>query len=454
MSPTGVRSKLFVFVVVALLAGPAYAQPAQSGVEAALQLSFGEAVTLAAEGPAARLAAGQLTLAQGQLGAASAFVSGSLSAGYTRDLTPDTDGNPDAGSFDPVTAAATFNVLPFGDAADAAKGAEWAVQEAEASLEAAHAAAVVDAATAYLGALRLGQEAEALEAAVGVAETALEATRTRLDAGAASTADLLDAEISLSQAQNDLAEVALEEDQALAALAQTLGVSVTEVKGEPPRVTLPELGDAAALLENRADVLAARLGVESANLERAAALRGALPSGSAGLSYGTDDVQVGAGFSTDSFGPSLEFSYDPDGLPGEPDEPLEPGLSARVGVSIPLDSGVGASLGVAETAVTNAELLLTQTRAQAALELQAAQNQLTTTENSLAAGRALVEQRQLALTTTRTRLRLGLVPAYEVERAEADLLAARVQRGRLEDNVLLARLILLQTLALDPLEVF
>ena len=209
-----------------------------------------------------------------------------------------------------------------------------------------------------------------------------------------------------------------------------------------------------ARLENRADVVSARLTVENAVQARAAALRGALPSGSVGLSYGDDDVQVGAGFSTESLQPSLEFSYDPDGLPGEPGEPSEPGLSARVGVSIPLDSGVGANLAVVETAVANAELLLEQTRAQAALELQAARNQLETTENSLAAGRALVGQRELSLETTRTRLRLGLVPALEVERAEAELLAARVERGRLEDNALLARLILLQTLAISPLEVF
>lgn len=224
--------------------------------------------------------------------------------------------------------------------------------------------------------------------------------------------------------------------------------------GEPPSVTLPKLGDVAALLENRADVLSPRLGVESASLERAAALRNSLPSGSAGLSYGTDDVQFGAGFSTKDFQPSLELSYDPNGLPGELDEPAEPGLSASVGVSIPLDSGVRASLAVVETAVTNAELLLTQTSAHARLALQAAQNQLTTTGNSLAAGRALVEQRRLALETTRIRLRLGLIPAYEVERAEADLLGAQVQRGQLEDNVLLARFILLQTSALDPTEVF
>lgn len=430
-------------LVWAGLGGVAYAQP---GVK---PLSFPQAMTLAAAAPAVRLAEGALELARGQLGAASAFVSGGLSAGYTQNLTPDQEG-----SFDPVTATATLNVLPFGDAADAAKQAEWAVQEAEAALDAARAAAVVETATGYLEALRLGQEENALEAAVGVAETALEATQTRREAGAASTADLLNVQIALSGAQNDLAEVALGEDQALAALSQTLGVNVAAVAGEPPTVTLPTLENLQTLLETRADVLAARLAVERANLARAAALRGALPSGSVGLGYGDGDLQLGAGFSTESFQPSLKLSYDPDGLPGEPTEPTEPGLSASVGVSIPLDSGVGADLSVAETALRNAELGLEQARAQAALELQAVQNQLVTTENSLAAGRALVEQRQLALETTRTRLRLGLVPAYEVERAEAELLDARVQRGRLEDNVLLARLLLLQTLALDPAEVF
>ncbi len=442
-----------VLTGVAALLGAALAQSAPA------PLSFVQAVTLAADSPAVRLAAGQLELARGELGAASAFISGELSAGYTRDLTPDIDGNSgagdfDAGDFDPVTAAATLNVLPFGDAADAAREAERAVRAAEAALEAEKAEAVVTAATAYLEALRLAQEENALEAAVGVAETALEATRTRLAVGAASDADLLDAEIALSGAQNDLAEVALEEAQALAALAQTLGIGVAAVGGEPPDVALPELGDVTARLEGRADVVSARLAVENASLARAAALRGALPSGSVGLSYGNDDARVGAGFSTESLQPSLEFSYDPDGLPGDLNEPSEPGLSARVGVSIPLDSGVGANLAVAETAVANAELLLEQTRAQAALEQQAARNQLETTENSLAAGRALVAQRELSLETTRTRLRLGLVPALEVERAEAELLAARVERGRLEDNALLARLILLQTLAISPLEVF
>lgn len=122
------------------LSGVACAQPASAP-------SFLQAVTLAEGGPAVRLAAGQLELARGELGAASAFVSGELSAGYARNLTPEAGEDFGAGDFDPVTARATLNVLPFGDAADAAREAERAVRAAESALEAARADAVVAAST-------------------------------------------------------------------------------------------------------------------------------------------------------------------------------------------------------------------------------------------------------------------------------------------------------------------
>lgn len=452
-----VFKSVFVTMTISLMivryGGLVNAQPATQ-VEGVHRLSFEQAVALAADSPAVQIAAGQLTLAQHQLNEASALVSGGLIAGYTQSWTPEVEDAPNAGSYDPITATANLNVVPYGDAADAALRAEWTVRQAGATLEATRADAVVDVATTYLEALRYSQEKKALEAAVGVAQTALEATRTRLEAGAANDADLLDAQIALSQAQNDLAVVALEEDQALAVLAQTLGVSVTAVAGEPPNVALPELGDTTARIETRSDVVSARLEVQSAALERSAALRSVLPTGSVGLSYSTTGVELGAGFSTESYQPSFEASYDPDGPPGElMGEASGEGLSAQLSLSIPLDSSLGATLAVAETAAANAELVLGQTRAQARLELQAARSQLTTSRNSLAAARALVEQRRQSLDTTRTRLSLGLVPTFEVESAEAGLLGAQVQLDRLEDDVLLAQLILLQTLALNPMEV-
>lgn len=416
------------------------------------QISFDQAVKMVTDSPAVQLAAGQLTLAQHQFGEASAFVSGGLSAGYTRSSGGGGgEGGPlDAGGLEPITATATFNVVPYGEAADSARQARWGVQLAEAMLEATEAANVVVVVTQYLDALRYSQEEAALIAATEVARTALAAARTRLEVGAANTADLLASEIALSQAQNDLAEIALERDQALASLSQTLGVSVAAVEGEPPRITLPDLGDTDARFETRSDVLSARLEVLSAELNRSAALRSVLPTGSAGVGYRDGSVALGAGFGTDTFQPSLEASYDPD---GSLDDPTGAGLRAQFSVTIPLDSGSGASLAAAEAAEANARLELEQTLAQADLDLQATQNQLVTTQNSLTAAGALVEQRQQSLETTRTRLELGLVPAYEVESAEASLLGAQVQLKRLEDNVLLAQLILLQTLGMNPLAV-
>lgn len=362
-----------LMVFVGLVQCGAVASLLPSNLEETLQLSFGQAVTLAADSPAVQLAAGQLTLAQHQFVEASALVSGSLSAGYTRNSRSESAGGDslDGGGIEPVTATATFNVVPYGESADSVTRARWGVQVAEATLAATDAATVIDVVTQYLDALRYSQEEAALIAAAEVARTALAATQTRLEAGAANTADLLAAEIALSQAQNDLAEIALEQDQALASLSQTLGVGVASVEGEPPDVTLPELGDTDARLETRSDVLSARLEVLSAELGRSAALRSVLPTGSAGVGYREGSVALGAGFGTDTFQPSLEASYDPD---GSLDDPTGATLSAQLSVTIPLNSGSGASLAAAEAAEANARLGLEQTHAQAELELQAAQN--------------------------------------------------------------------------------
>lgn len=415
-------------------------------------LSFEQAVTLASESPAVQLAEGQLEFAREQLGAASGVVSASLSTDYIQTYRPATadESATSTGNFGAVTVEASLNVVPYGDVSDSVTRAEWAVENAEAALEDTEADAVVNIATQYLEALRYSQEEEAAAAAVGVAQTALEATQTRLSAGAASDADLLDAQIALSEAQNDLAEVALEQDQALATLSQTLGVSVTAVSGEPPTATLPELGNTNALLADRSDVRSATLAVQEAELSASAALRDVLPSGGVSASYSTSGTTLGAGIGTETYQPSVSLAYDPDGsTTGATSE----GLSAQIGLSIPLNSGSGSGLAAAQTAVSNAQRQLEQTRAQAELELQAARNQLATAQNSLDAAQALVQQRQQSLETTRTRLELGLVAAFEVESAEASLLDAQVQFARLQDSVLTAQLSLLQTLSLDPSEV-
>lgn len=414
-------------------------------------LSFDRAVELSTESPSVQLAEGQLEVARQQLQAASGVVSASLSADYTQSYVPASADSAatSAGDFGAITAEASLNVVPYGDGADAVTLAEWNVEEAERTLEDARSDAVVEVAEQYLDALRYSQEEEYYQAAVNVAETALEATQTRLEAGAASEADVLDAEINLSEAQNDLAEVALEQDQALATLAQTLNVNVSSVSGEPPSVTLQDLGETEKLLADRSDVASARLDVQEAELTVNANVRDVMPSGSLSAGYRSDGVTVGAGIGTETYQPSLSVAYDPDGSTTEAPD----GISAQVSVSIPLESGSGATLAAAETSLENARQQLEQVQSQAELELQAAQNQLTTASNSLDSAQALVEQRRQSLETTRTRAELGLVASYEVESAEASLLGAEVDLARLQDNVLLAQLGLLQTLSLDPAEV-
>ena len=166
---------------------------------------------------------------------------------------------------------------------------------------------------------------------------------------------MLDAQITLSQAQNDLAEVALEQTQALATLARTLGVNVTTVSGEPPTVTLPDLGDTDALLEQRSDILSARLAVQTAQLSADAAVRQVLPSGGVSASYSASDVTLAAGLSTETYQPSLSVGYDPDGSVAGTAGATREGLSAQVSLSIPLETGSGAALAAADTSVQNAQ---------------------------------------------------------------------------------------------------
>lgn len=81
--------------------------------------------------------------------------------------------------------------------------------------------------------------------------------------------------------------------------------------------------------ETRSDVLTTRLKVQSAALERSAALRSVLPPGGVGLNYSTTGCQRGAGFSTENYQSSFEASYDPDGPPGEQTGESGEGVSAQ-----------------------------------------------------------------------------------------------------------------------------
>lgn len=423
--------------------------PCALAQSAGASLSFDEALALVPQSPAVVLAEGQVSLAQARLEAASGLVSGTLGAEISQSVAADAGGLT-ATDIGPLTASARFNVVPYGDAADTVTTARYALERARATLEDTRTSTSVDVVTQYLSALRATQEAAADKAVLTVAQQALLGTQAQQRAGAATETDVLSAEIDVSDAQNDVAEVTLAQNAALAGLSQALGVSIAAVTGEPPAAPLPAMGDGQALIESRSDVQDALLSVAEAQLNADAALRGVLPSGELSAGYGSSNVMVSASIGTETYQPALGLSYDPDA--SEPSTGNS--MTLRASVSVPLASSTGAALTAANGAVEAAEGQLELIRNQAQLELQSAQNALTTAQNSLASSQVLVEQRQASLATSRERLSLGLVAEYDVQDAEAQLRVAQVDLARLGDSVLLAKLELLQVLARDPLEVF
>lgn len=412
-------------------------------------LSFREALGLVPQSPAVVLAEGQVKLAQARLEAASGLVSATLSAEVSQSVAVG-GGGTSATDVGPLTATASFNVVPYGNTADAVTSARYALERGQATLEDTRASTGVAVVTQYLSVLRATQEEAADRVVLGVAQQALSGRRVQQQAGAATDADVLSAELSVSEAQNDLAEVALVRDAALASLSQTLAVSVTAVADEPPSVVFPKIGNTASSTEARSDVRDARLSVAEAQLSANGTLRSVLPSGELSAGYGSSNVAIAASLGTETYQPALNLSYDPD--------PIEPGagnsLTLRASFTVPLASSTGAELAAASGALGAAEGLLEQTRTQARLEVQSAQNALKTAQNNLASSQALVAQRQASLETSRERLRLGLIAAYDVQDAEAQLRVAQVDLLRLEDSVLLVQLELLRVLARNPLEVF
>ncbi len=412
-------------------------------------LRFAEALAHVPQSPAVVLAEGQVALAQARLEAASGLVSGSLAAEVSQNIAVDASSE-NATDIGPLTASARLNVIPYGDTADAVTSARYALERAQATLEDTRASTALSVVTQYLTALRATQEAAADGAVLEVAQQALTGRRAQQRSGAATEADVLSAQLDLSDAQNNLSTIILERDAALANLSQTLGVGVTAVAGEVPDVTLPELGNVETRVDARSDVQDARLSVAEAQLSADAAGRGVLPSGELSAGYGSSDVSVAASLGTDSYQPELSLSYDPD--PVDPSDGNS--VTLRASLTVPLASSTGAELSAAKGAVAAAEGQLEQVRKQAELEVQSSQNALTTAQSNLAASQALVAQQEASLKTSRERFRLGLVAAYDVEDAAAQLGVAQVNLARLQDAVLLAQLTLLQSLARDPLEVF
>jgi outer membrane protein len=449
----------FIFLVALSLAGLAAAQDSRPR-------SFTEVLELSQESPSVVLARGQRDLAQKQLEVARGTFSGQFTAGYTqtwgesRTTLPSgeeqtTDLND--GSLDAFALSGTLNVVPFGPNADTIQKALWSLEQAELNLRDAQATAVINTVQSYLTALRATQEVELKTFSVEVATQQLEANRVRRESGAATDQQVLQAEIALSQAQNELATAQRLGLQSLASLSNQLGVQVDAVSAEVPTVTEPEALDVEKQILERADVQQALRGVQESELTAASTTRQYLPSGSLTMTLATTDetrqFAASAGYDTKSFQPNASLTYDPS-FPGGNEGSSSTSFSINIGATVPLETSLTPALEAARLSIEQSQQQAAQTQELARLEITNAERQLAAARSALGLSQQLVEQSQVTYDTTKERFDLGLIIQLDVLTAEEALRDSQLNLDRAKDSYLTALLHYLNSLAVNPMEVF
>jgi outer membrane protein len=443
-------------LLAALLAACVHA----TGAAAVPVLSFEQALLLAGQGPEVQLALGQRLIAQRQRDAAAGLVAAELRVGYAQTWSGDAGPGSEAagagrGSLQPLTLSATLNVLPFGPAAENLQRAEWLLEEATLELREAEANASVAAAERYLAALRAHQETALREEQVALAERRLEAVETRFAVGAANESQLLESELDSSAAHNALADALRQQAGALASLSLTLDAHVLAVAGEPPPASLPR----GLVLEQRhlgsTRVRSAEIRVLQAELAHQARLRDFLPSGAVSFDIVTasssQSLQIGASLDTRTLQPHVSLAYDPWGL--------APGGSARsasiaVSARIPLDASMPAALDAARLHVDASRLRAEHARDLAQLEADTRRRQWEAAIAGEVLSRQVRDARSSSLKMTVERVALGIATGMDARQAELDLQSAELVLLRNHDAALIALMRLMQSLALDPTEVF
>lgn len=429
-------------------------------------LSFSQALELSQGSPSVVLAQGQRDLAQKQLEVARGVFSGEFTAGYTQTWGEATSTLPsgdeemtslDDGSLNAFTLKGTFNVVPLGPKADTIQKALWSLEQAELNLRDAGATALINTTQSYLTALRAAQEVELEQFSVEVATQQLEANRVRREAGGATDQQVLQAEIALSQAQNELSTAQRSNVQALASLSNQLGVVVSSVSGEAPSATLPEGLDIEQQILERTDVKQALIAVQEAELNAASTTREYLPSGSLTMTLAaTDDkrqLAASAGYDTKSFQPNASLSYDPSydlGTEGS----SRNSFSINLGATVPLESSLAPALEVARLSIEQSQNQAEQTQELARLEITNSQRQLDAARSALELSQQLVEQSQETYDTTKERFDLGLIIELDVLTADEALRESQLNLSKAQDSYLVALLQYLNSLAVNPMEVF
>lgn len=441
---------LWTMLALPLVLSLAWAQP----------LDFHSALELSQQSPGVLLAQGQRDLAQKQLEVAQGILSGSLSAGYTKtwgESTTTISGvgqitSLDDAGFDAFNLNATLNVVPFGPNADAIQKARWSLEQAERNLRDAKAEAILKTVQAYLNFLRAQQSLELQALSVEVAAQKLEAANVRQESGSATQQQVLQAEIALAQAQHSLNDANRVLIQSSAALSNQLGVFVDSVDIGIPEPTMPK---ADLNLENRSDVMDARVAVLEAELNAESTKRQYLPSASLDVTYSSNDEEnrfsFGVGYDTQSYQPKLGLSYDPSFSQGQGSSSF---LSVTLGATIPIESSIFSALEAARLSIEQSKMQAQRTEELARLEIENAARQLEVAKAAVVLSEQLLVQSQQILDTARERFELGVITKLDVLEAENAFQEANLNLGKAKDQYLLSLLQYAQSLAIDLMEVF
>jgi outer membrane protein TolC len=129
-------------------------------------------------------------------------------------------------------------------------------------------------------------------------------------------------------------------------------------------------------------------------------------------------------------------------------------LSINLGATVPLESSLAPALEAARLSIEQSQNQSQQTQDLARLEVENNARQLEAARAGLELSQQLVEQSQVTFDNTQQRFDLGLIIELDVLTASEALQEAQLNLDRAHDSYLLALLQYLNSLAVNPLEVF
>lgn len=264
----------------------------------------------------------------------------------------------------------------------------------------------LEVARGFYAVLKTRQFTKAAEAAVKALEGSLAVAKKRFEAGSLLKSGVLDIEVRLAQAREELVRARNANALALRALRNLLGIESGEfdVADSAPALSAPESGD----FSGRAELAAARHRERAAEQQVQAAKGHYLPRVSA---FGSADYDYGWKYDHggDSYTGGALLQWD-----------LWDGKLTKAKVA-----EANASLAAAREEVRKVKLALDLEVEQARLELKAANERLSVTEQAVA-------QAAESESITRARFEQEQALATDLIDSEAALLAARVRRAEAE----------------------